>query len=274
MVPSRPNPRAGQRLKAVRKSLGLSTRDVQRKSQQIAIDKHNQEYYISHAWLTALEQEGFMVRICKLYSISAIYHKSFAEIAEYFGVRIADLGRDSASIALPRTHLVGPTEDGETQSVSLPVEFKPEFPFEATTLLARVVEKLVPIGLLQHLDLRKSMYGYIGLQDTMLHPLIRPGSLVQIDPSQRKISKGKWASEFDRPIYFIELRDGYLCSWCQLERGQLIAIPHPQSGLAIRHFEYPAQAEVVGRVTGVAMRIGNGDNEKEDKPGGGRPSRA
>lgn len=153
--------------------------------------------------------------------------------------------------------------------MSLPIEFKPEFRFETTNLLARVVEKWdeVPIGLLQHLDLRKSVYGYIGLEDTTLYPLIRPGSLVQIDPTQRKISTGSWRTEFERPIYFIELRDGYLCSWCQLEKGKLIAIPHPQSRLAVRHFDFPSQAEVVGRVTGVAMRIvEEGDAEGEAAP--------
>jgi len=95
--------------------------------------------------------------------------------------------------------------------------------------------------------------------------LIRPGSLVQIDPTQRKISSGKWRTEFERPIYFIELRDGYLCSWCQLEKGRLIAIPHPQSRQAVRHFDYPLQAEVVGRVTGVAMRIVE-DQQLENEP--------
>lgn len=153
--------------------------------------------------------------------------------------------------------------------MSLPVEFKPEFRFEKTNLLSRVVEKWdeVPIGLLQHLDLRKSMYGYIGLEDNTLYPLIRPGSLVQIDPSQRKISSAQWRTEFERPIYFIELRNGYLCSWCQLDKGQLMVIPHPQSRQAVRHFDYPSQAEVVGRVTGVAMRI----VEKEGTESGTTP---
>jgi hypothetical protein len=77
--------------------------------------------------------------------------------------------------------------------VTLPVKFKPEFQLERTNLLAQVIEKWdeVSIGLLQHLDLRKSMYGYIGLEDHTLHPLIRPGSLVQIDSSQRNISSDK-----------------------------------------------------------------------------------
>ena len=261
------NPSAGHRLKELRVRLGLSTRDVQSKSQQIATEKHNQEYYISHAWLTDIEKGKFTPGIFKLYSLSAIYHRRFSEVASYFGVQIADLSRDSASIGLPRTHLLDNLGDADSKSVSLPVRFKPGFRFEKTDLLARIVEKWddVPVGLLQHLDLRKSTYGYIGLEDFTLYPLIRPGSLVQIDAKQRKISSVKWTTEFERPIYFTELRDGYVCSWCQIDRGQLIVIPHPHSHQEVRRFDYPSQAEIVGRVTGVAMRIvGEGTTEERD----------
>jgi len=188
-------------------------------------------------------------------------------VASYFGVQIADLGRDSASIGLPRTHLLDSVGDADIKNVTLPVKFKPDFRFEKTNLLARVVEKWdeVPVGLLQHLDLRKSTYGYIGLEDFTLYPLIRPGSLVQIDAKQRKISSVKWTTEFERPIYFTELRDGYVCSWCEIDRGQLIVIPHPHSHQEVRRFDYPSQAEIVGRVTGVAMRIvGEGTTEERD----------
>jgi RNA polymerase sigma factor (sigma-70 family) len=58
-----------------------------------------------------------------------------------------------------------------------------------------------------------------------------------------------------RLYFFEELRDGYVCCWCQVDRGQLIVIPHPHSRQIVRHFEYPSQAEIVGRVTGVTMRI-------------------
>jgi hypothetical protein len=88
-----------------------------------------------------------------------------------------------------------------------------------------------------------------------LYPLIRPGSLVQIDASERKISPVPWKTEFERPIYFAELRDGYLCGWCEIDRGRLVVIPHPHSHREVRVFDYPAQAEIVGRVTGVAMCI-------------------
>jgi hypothetical protein len=65
----------------------------------------------------------------------------------------------------------------------------------------------------------------------------------------------EWRTEFDRPIYFVELRDGYACSWCEVRGSQLTLIPHPLSGCAIRQFAYPSEAEIVGQVTGVAMRL-------------------
>ena len=253
----RPSPGAGERLKELRARLGLTTRDVEAKSQQIADEKHNREYYLSHAWLTDIENGKFTPSIYKLYTLSAIYHRGFVELLSYFGLRIGDLSRDRATIGIPKTHLLDTGADVEIEKVTLPVEFKPEFQLERTNLLARVVEKWdeIPVGLLQHLDLRKSMYGYIGLEDYTLYPLVRPGSLVQIDASQRKISAERWKTEFDRPIYFVELRNGYVCSWCQVDRGQLIIIPHPHSRQDVRRFDYPSQAEIVGRVTGVAMRI-------------------
>jgi RNA polymerase sigma-70 factor (ECF subfamily) len=207
--------------------------------------------------LSVDQRETLRLYFFEGYTLSAIYKLKFTEVASYFGLQISDLRRDSASIHLPKTHLLGDIGEPEGEAVSLPVEFKPDFQFEKTNLLARVVEKwdAVPLGLLQHLDLRGSMYGYIGLEDFTLYPLIRPGSLVQIDASERKISPVPWKTEFERPIYFAELRDGYLCGWCEIDRGRLVVIPHPHSHREVRVFDYPAQAEIVGRVTGVAMCI-------------------
>ena len=266
----KPSPSAGERLKALRESLGLTTRDVEEKSQEIADEKHNREYYISHAWVTDIENGKFTPSIYKFFTFSAIYHRRFSELVSFFGLQIGDLTRYLTSIGTPKTHLLDSGADLEAEQVSLPVQFKPEFRLERTNLLARVVEKWdqIPVGFLQHLDLRKSVYGYIGLEDYTLYPLIRPGSLVQIDASQRKLTAEKWKTEFDRPIYFVELRKGYVCSWCQVDRGQLIVIPHPHSNQDVRRFDYPSQAEIVGRVTGVTMRIAGGRS-----PGPGEPPR-
>jgi transcriptional regulator with XRE-family HTH domain len=268
----KPSPSAGERLKELRARLGLTTRDVEAKSQQIADERHSREYYLSHAWVTDIENGKFTPSIYKFHTFSAIYNRRITELMSYFGLPLGDLSRYRISIGVPKTHLLDSEADLESEPVSLPVRFKPEFRLEKTSLLARVVEKWdeIPIGFLQHLDLRKSVYGYIGLEDYTLFPLIRPGSLVQIDVSQRKISAEKWKTEFDRPVYFVELRNGYVCSWCQVDRGQLIVIPHPHSHQDVRRFDYPSQAEIIGRVTGVAMRIvGEKMPESSEPPSGG-----
>jgi transcriptional regulator with XRE-family HTH domain len=247
----------GKWLRALRVHLGLSTREVQEISKKMAALKENQEFYLSHNWITDIEMDKFIPGMFRLYSLSVIYGRRFSEVAGKIGLQIGDFSRDSASLGLPKTHLLGAADDPDAETASVPVEFKTGFRFERTNLLARVVEKWdeVPVGLLQHLDLRKSMYGYVGLEDFTLFPIIRPGSLVQIDASQRKIAHVRWKTEYERPIYFTELREGYVCSWCEVDRGQLLVIPHPQAQLQVRRFDYPAQAEIVGRVTGVTMRI-------------------
>ena len=81
-----------------------------------------------------------------------------------------------------------------------------------------------------------------------------PNSLVQIDAAQTKIKKD-WPNEFDRPIYFVDLRDSYMCSWCEIDGNQLVLIPSPQSRRPSKRVRYPGDADVVGRVTVVTMPL-------------------
>ncbi len=90
----------------------------------------------------------------------------------------------------------------------------------------------------------------------VFHRLIMPdGSFVKIDPRQNRIKPGNWQNEFERPIYFVELRNSYVCSWCELSGNQLILLPYPHSGVQLRQVRYPLDADVVGRVTAVTMCI-------------------
>jgi hypothetical protein len=67
-----------------------------------------------------------------------------------------------------------------------------------------------------------------------------------------------------------ELRDGYACGWCELKDGQLILVPHITSPQPIRRFSHLDEAEIIGRVTGVAMRIvGGGLSALSELPLGG-----
>ena len=87
----------------------------------------------------------------------------------------------------------------------------------------------LPLMLLNGLDLKNHRYGFIGMEDWTMYPLLQPGSLVVIDETRRKVADTGWVNEFDRPIYFLEHRNGYACCWCNLTASHLVLQPHPAS---------------------------------------------
>jgi transcriptional regulator with XRE-family HTH domain len=250
------SPEAGKRLRARRERLRLSTRAVERLSQQIAQQKKNQALYVSHNWVTDVENGKFVPSFSKLYCLSLIYGCDIDEVFGLFGLRVRDVGKERGLIALPHTHLVRAVL-GETLTAP-PPDLREKVPLERTNLFHSMGRSLgeIPLFLLQEADSRHSLYAYIGTEDYTLNPLIRPGSLVQIDSRQTKVTKGVWRGEHDRPVYFTALRDNcYVCSWCELDDSHLLLIPSPQSQMPIRHVRYPQDAEIIGRVTMVTMRI-------------------
>lgn len=254
--------RAGERLKEIRSRLGITTRDVTELSRKIAESEENEDFLISNPWLTEIENSDSIPSIYKLFSLSIIYHLKFSDLLQLFGVDVQKIPKQQSQMRLEQTHLTPVEIFDPDRSVAFPIRFDRGFEVTKTNLLSRMVEVWgeIPIALIEHLDVRHSLYGFIGLEDLTLYPLLRPGSFVQIDQTFRKINPFKWRSEYDRPIYFVELRDSYACSWCELHDTQLILIPHPLSPCGIRQFKNGSEAEIIGRVTGVAMRIVDSDS--------------
>lgn len=244
-------------------------REVEDFSRKIADAEGNDEFLVSTPRLTQIENLQSTPSVYKLFSLSAIYRVKFTDLLALYGIDLERISKYQADLPLDETHLTEVSVYDSDRPVVFPVRFDAGFSLEKTNLLARMVETWgeVPIGLIQHLDLRNSLYGYIGSQDYSLFPLIRPGSFVQIDDRKTKVHPPPWRNEFDRPIYFVELRDGFACSWCELNGKQLVLIPHPLSGRAVRQYAYPQEAEIVGRVTAVAMRIvAEGDYASAELP--------
>jgi hypothetical protein len=98
-------------------------------------------------------------------------------------------------------------------------------------------------------------YGFIGLSDRRMVPLLRPGSIVLVDVSVRQIEDQEWSTEHDRPMYFVELRNGYRCGWFYRDGSRLIMQPHPMSRCLPESWRMPEDAEIVGRVVGVVTRL-------------------
>ena len=248
---------AGSQLKELRTRLGMTTRDVEEFSRRIAEEESNEDFHLSNAWLTQLENTASVPSIYKLYSLSVIFRKSYADLLSVFGVDLTKTQTYQLAMPLEKTHLTTFERLNDNKSVAFPIRFDRGLSLDKTNLLSRMIEMWgeVPISLIKTLDIRHGLYGFIGLEDFMLHPLIKPGSFVQIDDRLKTVRKGRWATTFDRPIYFVELRDGYTCSWCELQGSKLVLNPHPLSPCSTRQYSFPEEAEIVGRVTGVAMRL-------------------
>ena len=143
---------------------------------------------------------------------------------------------------LPNTYRSTFRAAGDNHAVSFPVHFDLGASLNGTNLLSRMIRLWgeIPIALISSLDLEHSTYGFIGFKDFMMYPFLRPGTFVQIDGRSTKVQKGVWQTQFDRPIYFVELRNGYACAWCELEGRELRLIPHPCSPCATRFLPFPA----------------------------------
>ncbi len=246
----------GEQLRQIRDKLGISTREVESRSRQIAESEGNPEFSISHPWLTQIENgDAALSSIHKLFSLASIYGMSVPELLLVIGVDSQKVVIYHDQMPVPKTHLTRYQPLEESSAIELPIRFDASWNLNETHLLSRLVEAWgrVPLLLLRRLDVRHRLYGYVGLKDYTLYPLIKPGSFVQIDPEIKKLKAHIDRTEFDRPIYFIDLRSEYACAWCEMLSGKLLVIPHPLSPSKIRAFTYPEEAEIVGQVTAVAM---------------------
>jgi transcriptional regulator with XRE-family HTH domain len=261
ILESRPCPEAGKQLRAERLRAALSTRQVQKLSQLIAKEKDdNQDYCISHAWLTEVENGKFTPSIYKLYSLALIYKCTVTKILGFFGIDLLAAAEEQKLVGLDDTQVIGSNLELTGRSMIVPVDLRKDVELARTNLVSRMFEKWgeVPVEFREQVDFRHRLFGYIGMEDYTLYPFIRPGSFVEIDDRQNKVKSGDWQNEYERPIYFVELREGYACAWCQVNGNQLILIPSQQSRTQVRQIRYPAEAGIIGRVKAVTMTLVEG----------------
>src|SRR5260370_30979151 len=73
------SPRSGERLKQIRIRLGMTTRDVAAYSQRISSEEgENEDYCISNAWLTKLENTESVPCVHKPFRLSVSERPSFS----------------------------------------------------------------------------------------------------------------------------------------------------------------------------------------------------
>ncbi len=240
----------GLRLRQARERLGLTYRDVERASFELASQRRHPEFIIRISRLADIENRGVTPGLYKLYALAVIYHLDPLKICEWYEVPLVNHFSDGRQMLAPNTHLAAPP-----RALRLPLRFDPGFDPQRTEYLSRMVQSWGQLEAVMFNGHSRYRYGYVGSEDRTMEPLLAPGSLVLIDPGLQQVRNSGWKNEYERPIYFVDAREGYRCSWCLREGPRLILQPHPLSPCMPEVWRCPEEAEVVGQVVGVAMRL-------------------
>jgi transcriptional regulator with XRE-family HTH domain len=247
---------AGQRLRRARERLNLKFRDVEQASQVIAERNGNPEFGVLISRLSDIENQGTLPSLYRLYSLCCIYRLDLNEVLGWYGIPIASMASDASLIKIEKTHAIGFNPDAGAEAL-LPISLDPGIDLRRTFFVSELVQRWgkLPLALLGGIDVSRFRYGFVGTEDWGMYPAVPPGSLLVIDETKRKIQSSGWRSLSERPIYFLEHRDGFFCRWCSVKDGVISLISDPASEAPILNFRFPDEIEVIGQVVGLAMSL-------------------
>src|ERR1700730_12309536 len=112
----------GLRLRRVREHLGLTYRDVERCSYEIAAKRGRPEFILHISRLADIENRNVGPGLHKLYALAVGYHLNPLEIFRCYEVPADEFFIDGAMIPAPQTHL-----GGAPTTLKVPLRFDPAF---------------------------------------------------------------------------------------------------------------------------------------------------
>jgi transcriptional regulator with XRE-family HTH domain len=238
----------GGKLRATRLAWKLTLREVEQRTLRLAQQWGNPSYRISASWLDRVERENRGLSATKLIVLASVYSLTPEQMLALCPP--AGGGTLSEEASVPNATLLAEGTLEANAKIWLPDGLVTDTPPESTALLPSE-PGMVP-----------SHYrrGIIGRQDRTLEPMIRAGSIVLIDTQKRSIAgRREWNHEFDRPIYFLLTREGYVSGFCELDRETdwLTVIPHALSFESNRRWRFKKEIEVVGTVVAAVVRRTN-----------------
>jgi hypothetical protein len=239
----------GRQLRIVRERLGLSLREVERRSVNVAQERGSDQYKISWSWLGRVESEpNHVVGAHPLIALLTIYCISLEEL---LAVNSAlDFPEDTSAIG---------DAPGETRLLlNSPAELAARnvLPDNCTTV--KVPETIE----VHHWESSKRNGRFlrviVGRDKNYLHPIVPSGSLAIVDTYRRSLGQLVDAEvEIQRPMFLLEYRNGkHICCWCELvdrSESRIIVLPHPTTRW--RAFELVLDKDVYVRGQVVVVRI-------------------
>ncbi|MGE0404779.1 MAG: hypothetical protein AB7O65_00655 [Candidatus Korobacteraceae bacterium] len=247
----------GLRLRALRERLNLTLRDVEEITARLSAKYQNDDYALNLSRLSDIETKRVVPNIFRIYSLSVVYGMDVKELLSWYGIQQENLLADMELTRSAPTRR--PVSIPPSGSANVPIQLDPGFDMRRTANVGRFIQEwgVVPLARLSEMAEadEKYVYGYVGLEDFTMYPLLLPGSFVQVDESRRVLVETGWRSEYERPIYFFESRDSYICCWARMRGKEIILESHPLSPVASRTVR-SLDLEIIGQVVGIAMRLG------------------
>ena len=126
----------GLRLRQVRKRLGLTYRDVEAASYELAAVRGSPSFIVHISQLADIENRNVVPGLHKFYTLAALYHLNPQELFRWFEIPIEECFADGINFQVPRTHAAAPPT-----GLRVPLRFDPGFDPRRTDFLSRIVER-------------------------------------------------------------------------------------------------------------------------------------
>jgi hypothetical protein len=242
----------GFRLRQIRDRLGLTYREVERQSYELAMKRGRPDFIMHISRLADIETRKILPTMHRLYTLGVLYHIDPLEIADWYGIPLRssslDEGRACGTVTGSAT---------SPEGLQFPARLGFNFHERQSTYLEEIKRNWAQFEAILFSQDKRYLYGSIGLDDHTMEPLLNPGTVVLVDPALRDVDDVGWSNEYDRPIYFVAIGGRYWCGWCKKAGKELVLEPHHLSRAIPEFYQSPTDARVVGRVVGVAKRLGS-----------------
>jgi transcriptional regulator with XRE-family HTH domain len=206
---------AAKWIRVLREERQIKPSDVERATRSIAETKGKPDFYVSHSTLADIES-GSLPSIHKLFSLSLCLGVPLGELLLPFGI---DPEESTDKATSQQTTAFSDIVTCPRENILSKLLQQAEPPAGETILLKLNPQDLSasPTSLPHQFDPVRYRYAVIGSNDDCMKDLIPPGSLIEVDTSQKQVEVFAWHTVRERPIYLVWHDSGYRCCWCEVE---------------------------------------------------------